>query len=311
MTRKKQGTGLEQSGLLKIVKKFLIKSFTMIRIRLRYRQEISEGDENMSQKIALVTGGTSGIGLGTCRALKRRGCKVYEISRRETGTDPAIEHLQADITKEDQVQKAVQEVYRREGRIDILINNAGYGISGAIEFTPTEEAKKQFDVNFFGMVNVNRAVLPIMRRQHSGRILNLSSVAGQIAIPFQAYYSASKAAVLIYTMALANEVRCFGIHVTAIMPGDIHTGFTAARRKNVEGDDVYEGRITRSVAVMEHDELTGIEPEDAGEFIAKKAFTAFPAPAYTLGSTYALLLTLTRFLSRRVVNYVVGKLYIR
>ena len=199
----------------------------------------------------------------------------------------------------------------REGRIDILINNAGYGISGAIEFTPTEEAKKQFDVNFFGMVNVNRAVLPIMRRQHSGRILNLSSVAGQIAIPFQAYYSASKAAVLIYTMALANEVRCFGIHVTAIMPGDIHTGFTAARRKNVEGDDVYEGRITRSVAVMEHDELTGIEPEDAGGFIAKKAFTAFPAPAYTLGSTYALLLTLTRFLSRRVVNYVVGKLYIR
>lgn len=271
----------------------------------------NEEMEIMAQKIALVTGGTSGIGLGTCRALRQRGCKVYEMSRREKGTDPAIEHLQADITQEDQVQKAVQKVYNREGRIDILINNAGYGISGAIEFTPTEEAKRQFDVNFFGMVNVNRAVLPIMRRQHSGRILNLSSVAGQIAIPFQAYYSASKAAVLIYSMALANEVRSFGIHVTAIMPGDIHTGFTACRRKSVEGDDIYGGRISRSVAVMEHDELTGIEPEDAGEFIARKAFTAFPAPAYTLGRTYAMLLTLTRFISRRIVNYIVGKLYIR
>ena len=166
-------------------------------------------------------------------------------------------HLQADVTDETQVNAAVAEILRREGRIDILINNAGFGISGAVEFTPPQEARRQFDVNFFGMVNMNRAVLPVMRQQGGGRIVNMSSVAAPIAIPFQAYYSASKAAVRTYSLALASEVRPFGIEVCVIMPGDISTGFTAARRKSCGGDDVYNGRIARSVAVMEHDERTG------------------------------------------------------
>ena len=114
-------------------------------------------------RVAVITGGSSGIGLHAARALRSRGLNVYELSRRAENAEPGVTHLQADVTDEAQVDAAVAEVLRREGRIDILINNAGFGISGAIEFTPTQEARRQFDVNFFGMMNINRAVLPVMR----------------------------------------------------------------------------------------------------------------------------------------------------
>ena len=223
------------------------------------------------EKVIIVTGGTSGIGLNTARILAEKGCRVYEFSRRDTGVYPKVTHVQADVTDEAQVNAAVGTVLEREGHIDVVINNAGFGISGAIEFTETAEAQKQFDVNFFGMVRVNHAVLPVMRKQGYGRIINMSSVAAPIAIPFQAYYSASKAAVRTYTMALQSEVKPYGIEVCAIMPGDVATGFTAARRKTPAGDDEYGGRISRSVAVMEHDEQTGITAESAGAFVAEKA----------------------------------------
>lgn len=163
--------------------------------------QINQGSVKSMRKVVIITGGTSSIGLETARLLTSRGCKVYELSRRENGTDVAV-HIQADVTDENQVRNAVESVLRQEGHIDIVINNAGFGISGAIEYTDTEEAIRQFDVNFFGMVRVNRAVLPIMHRQGHGRIINMSSVAAPIAIPFQAYYSASKAAVRTYTLAL-------------------------------------------------------------------------------------------------------------
>lgn len=260
------------------------------------------------EKIVIITGGTSGIGLNTARILTEKGCRVYELSRRETGTDAAI-HIQADVTDEAQVQKAVNTVLEREGRIDVVINNAGFGISGAIEYTDTSEAQRQFDVNFFGMVRVNRTVLPIMHRQGYGRIINMSSVAAPIAIPFQAYYSASKAAVRTYTMALQSEVKPYGIEVCAIMPGDIATGFTAARAKNPAGDDAYGGRISRSVAVMEHDETTGISAEKAGEFVANKALQKKVPVLCTLGGKYKFFVFLTRLLPNRVLVDLVGKIY--
>ena len=191
----------------------------------------------------------------------------------------------------------------------MVINNAGFGISGAIEFTETAEAQKQFDVNFFGMVRVNHAVLPVMRKQGYGRIINMSSVAAPIAIPFQAYYSASKAAVRTYTMALQSEVKPYGIEVCAIMPGDVATGFTAARRKNPAGDDEYGGRISRSVAVMEHDEQTGITAESAGAFVAEKALQKKVPVLCTLGGKYKFFVFLTRLLPNRVLVDLVGQIY--
>ena len=259
-------------------------------------------------KVAVVTGGTSGIGRATALALKDAGYTVYELSRRAEGVE-GLHHISADVTDQQAVNDAAAQIMEAEGRIDVLVNNAGFGISGAIEFTETAEAKALFDVNFFGMVNMNRAVLPIMRQQGGGRIVNMSSVAAPIAIPFQAYYSASKAAVRTYSLALASEVRPFGIEVCVIMPGDIATGFTAARRKSCDGDDAYHGRIARSVAVMEHDEQTGMSAEYAGQFVARRATQKRAKLICTMGHKYALFVFLMRILPTGLATRIVGKIY--
>ena len=180
-----------------------------------------------------------------------------------------------------------------------------------MEFTELCDAKRQFDVNFFGTVNMNRAVLPVMRKQGSGRIVNVSSVAAVAHIPFQTYYSASKAAIESYTCALANEVKHCGITVTAAQPGDICTGFTDARNKSCAGDEVYGGRISRSVAGMEKDERQGMSPEFAGQYIAKLALRGAVKPIYTVGFRYKCLSLLCKLLPCRLRNWIVGALYAR
>ena len=262
----------------------------------------------MDKKIAVLTGGTSGIGMQTALALKSAGYTVYELSRRAQGVE-GLNHLVADVTDEAAVKKAVDEIVAREGKIDVLVNNAGFGISGAVEFTKTEDAKRLFDTNFFGMVNMNRAVVPVMREAGQGRIVNISSVAGQIPIPFQTYYSAAKAATNSYTMALANELRPYGVTVCAVQPGDIKTGFTKAREKTVDGDDVYGGRIGRSVSRMEHDEQTGMDPAVAGKFIANVAMKKKVSPIYTIGASYSFLTFLTRLRSWKTMNKIIGAIY--
>ena len=259
-------------------------------------------------KIAVVTGGSSGIGLAAVRALVRRGCRVYELSRRETGPDCA-HHLRADVTDETSVQAAFSEVLEREGRVDILICCAGYGISGAVEFTTSEDAHRQLEVNFFGVVNACRAVLPAMRRQRGGRIVCISSVAAVVPIPFQTYYSVSKAAINAFCMALQSEVRPFGIRVCAVMPGDIRTGFTAARVKSWAGDELYGGRISGSVAVMEKDERNGMPPERVGEAVARTALARAPRMLRAVGAQYQAIHALTRVIPYDWVSRLVGKIY--
>ena len=259
-------------------------------------------------KIAVVTGGTSGIGRETALYLAKNGCTVYELSRRAEGV-PGLRHIRADVTDEASVGAAVAQILEEAGRIDILVNNAGFGISGAVEFTDTADAQRQLDVNFFGMVRMNRAVIAAMRQQGSGRIVNLSSVAAPVPIPFQTFYSASKAAINSYTMALANELRPFGITVCAVMPGDIKTGFTAARRKVAQGDEVYGGRISRSVQRMEHDEQTGMDPAKAGAFVGGVALKSGHKPLYTIGFSYKAAVLLTKILPARPLNWLIGKIY--
>ena len=159
------------------------------------------------------------------------------------------------------------------------------------------------------MVNVNKAVIPVMRRQASGRIVNLSSVAAPIPIPFQTYYSASKAAINSYTMATANELRPYGVTMCAVQPGDMATGFTAARNKIAVGDDVYGGRISRSVAGMEKDEQSGKGPEVAAEFIRRVATREGVKPLNTIGFQYKFFCLLAKLLPARLLNRLVGMIY--
>ena len=252
-------------------------------------------------KVVIVTGGTSGIGLAAVKALQEWGCTVYALSRR--GDIPC------DVSDEASARAAVQTVLDREGRVDILVNCAGFGISGAGELTPLETAKKQLDVNLFGTANMANAVIPAMRAQGGGRIVNTGSVAGFVPIPFQTWYSAGKAAVQSYTMAMGNELRPFGITLTAVLPGDTKTGFTAARQKIDDPEGLYGGRIERSVERMEHDEQNGVPAEKVGALIAKVALKPHVKPFYIPGFSYNLVNVLMRLLPSGVANRLIGMLY--
>lgn len=261
-----------------------------------------------SQLVAIVTGGTSGIGRETAKYLADAGCRVYAFSRRG-GSDGFARQMRVDVADEQQVRAAVTEIIKREGRIDILVNNAGFGISGAFEFTREADARRLMDVNLFGMNNTIRAVLPHMRAAGRGRIVNMSSVAAPLPIPFQAWYSISKAAVNALTMAVANEVKPYGVSVCCVMPGDIHTGFTAARQKSLDGDDAYGGRIARSVARMERDEVNGMSPERAGRYVGKLALRPRVKPYNAIGLTYKGCVLLSKILPGPLIRFILGKMY--
>ena len=252
-------------------------------------------------KVAVVTGGTSGIGLAAVKALREKGCTVYALSRRG--------EIPCDVSEVNSVRAAVQTVLDKEGRIDILVNCAGFGISGAGELTPLEAAKKQLDVNLYGTANMVNAVIPAMRQQGGGRIVNTGSVAGFVPIPFQTWYSASKAAVQSYTMAMGNELSPFGITLTAVLPGDTRTGFTAARQKIDDPEGLYGGRIERSVERMEHDEQHGVPAQKVGDLIAKVALKRRVKSLYIPGFSYNLVNVLMRLLPSGVANRLIGILY--
>ena len=252
-------------------------------------------------KVAVVTGGTSGIGLAAVKALREKGCTVYALSRRG--------EIPCDVSEVNSVRAAVQTVLDKEGRIDILVNCAGFGISGAGELTPLEAAKKQLDVNLYGTANMVNAVIPAMRQQGGGRIVNTGSVAGFVPIPFQTWYSASKAAVQSYTMAMGNELKPFGITLAAVLPGDTKTGFTAARNKIDDPEGLYGGRIERSVQRMEHDEQNGVPAQKVGDLIARVALKRRVKPLYIPGFSYNLVNVLMRILPSGVANKLIGMLY--
>lgn len=270
--------------------------------------EQKKGDEAM-KKTAVITGGSGGIGLAAADALSEAGYAVYELSRGGKSRAGVV-HITADVTDERAIQRALEEVCRKAGRIDVAVSNAGFGISGATEFTGIDEARRLFDVNLFGAAAFAKAALPYLRETR-GRLIFVGSVAGQISIPFQSYYSASKAAVLSLCEAIRNEVRPFGVSACCMMPGDVRTGFTAARSRSTTGDDLYAGRIARSVAVMEKDEQNGMPPRTVARAIVRAAKRRRVAPVYTVGAGYKLLVFLTRLLPRSLTNYIVGLIYAR
>ncbi|MBE5817275.1 MAG: SDR family NAD(P)-dependent oxidoreductase, partial [Clostridiales bacterium] len=185
----------------------------------------------LMNKVVLVTGASSGIGFACAEYFASKGLKVYGTTRRlsEGKAYPkGVTMLELDICIDESVERAVNAVMKAEGRIDILVNNAGCGIAGAIEDTSVSEAQGQMDTNFMGIHRMCKWVLPYMRSASMGSIVNISSVAGFVPIPFQAFYTASKYAVEAYTRALRLEVKPFGIRVSAVEPGDTCTGLLQA-----------------------------------------------------------------------------------
>lgn len=190
-----------------------------------------------------------------------------------------------DVTVDDSVRVACDSLLEHEGRLDVLINSAGMGIAGALEDTSPAEAREQFEVNLFGVLRVCRAALPIMRRQGSGYIINIGSIGGLVAIPYQGVYSASKFALEGLTECLRMEVMGFGIRVVLIEPGDYRTGFTKNRRLTQESSEnpAYRAAFDRAIQRMATDEQTGPLPDSIAQLVCKVIRTRNPRLRYTAG----------------------------
>lgn len=258
------------------------------------------------QRIVVITGASGGIGKAAAAAFSHAGDRVFDLSRRDTN-DPNATHIRCDVTDEAQCMDAIAAVAEAAGRIDVLLLNAGFGISGAIETTEILTAQKQFDVCLFGAVRVLKAALPHLRKSR-GVVLFTSSVAAVTPIPYQAFYSAAKASINAVVMALRNELKGTGVRVAAVLPGDVKTGFTSTREKNAADTALYPNEGS-AVAKMERDERKGMPPER----VAKRFYTLskqkHPKPFCSVGAGYSALLVLAKLLPARMTCRILGKLY--
>jgi short-subunit dehydrogenase len=239
--------------------------------------------KEVRERVVLVTGASSGIGACCAAYLSGRGYRVYGASRSATAAP-------------------------------VLVNNAGFGIAGAVEDTSVEEAVAQFEVNFFGMFRVCRAALPVLRRQGAGYIINIGSIGGLIAIPYQGFYSASKFALEGLSESLRLEVRSFGIHVVLIEPGDHRTSFTQNRRSTEVSarGSVYRDRFKPALARMASDEQGGPAPDGIARLLYKVINQPNPRLRYTVGpTTQRAAVWLKRLLPNAVVEKIVRGYYAR
>lgn len=247
-------------------------------------------------RVALVTGASSGIGRACAEHLARSGFRVYGTSRRAAALPPAgiqageafgprFSMLRMDVTDAQSIDDGVGWILQREGRLDILVNNAGMGIAGPIESTSLEEAKKQFEVNFFGVFGLCRAVLPTLRRQGGGYIINIGSIGGAIAIPYQAFYSASKFALEGLSEALRLEVGPLGVRVVVVEPGDHKTRFTENRQPIARANEesIYSRPFRSALTRMMEDEQAGPDPDKIACLVHRIVDTRSPRLRYTVG----------------------------
>lgn len=272
----------------------------------------------MKQNIVLLTGASAGIGKSAAEQLMNKGNIVYGASRsggeakenKENGGKiiPVI----MDVNDEDGIKKVIQQIINEQGRIDAVVCNAGNGIAGSIEDTSIEEAKYQFETNFFGVLKTIQACLPVFRNQNYGKIITVSSVAGIIPIPFQAFYSSVKAALLIFMNALALEVKPYGIQCSTILPGDTKTDFTSSRKYTKASqteNSVYLKKMKASVSRMEKDEQNGMDPADVAKAIVWQITHKKVHTFYVTGIQYQIIYHLFNVLPTDFRLWVIGKLY--
>ena len=259
-------------------------------------------------KIILITGASSGMGYETARILAEQGHRVYGAARRvqkiEELASYGVQALPLDITDEASIIACVKTIIDCEGRIDVLINNAGYGYFGAIEDVPMSDAKHQFEVNIFGLARMTQEVLPYMRKQHSGRIVNLASVAGHVTLAFGAWYNATKYALEAFSDALRMEVKPFGIDVVIIEPGAIRTNWGIIAADHLRDSSVggaYEKTASRMAEGLRKMYLSKIptDPKVISRKIARAAVCRCPKTRYRTGRGAKFMVLLHTLLPAR------------
>ena len=261
--------------------------------------------------IVFITGISSGFGLETARLLSQEGHTVYGTVRREVEPLPKVNYLQVDVRDKQAVTDGVRQIIEKEGRIDVLVNNAGMGIGGPLEFATEEEIRLQMDTNFMGLVHCVDAVLPYMRQQKSGKIIALSSIGGLMGLPFQGFYSASKFAIEGYCEALRLETKKLGIKVVVLRPGDFSTGFTGSRKKVSDGEALQAYPIYKAaIEKVEHDENGGLKPVVLARKISSIIQKKNPRNGYVVASfEQKLSVLLKRILPSKWFARILGSYY--
>jgi len=257
---------------------------------------MSGNQAQQTRPVAIVTGASAGIGEATARALHAAGYRVFGTYRRPPATrSPGIEYLAGDVTSDESVKATVGEVLSKTGRIDLLVNNAGVGLLAGAEESSVEQAKSLFDVNLFGVIRMTNAVLPTMRRQGSGRIVNISSVMGLIPAPFMALYSASKHAVEGYSESLDHEIRGSGVRVVLVEPAYTRTSFEGNLYQGDRQLDVYQLARSNAEAVFRDGMKNADTPELVASAVVKASTEANPHRRYAAGRTARQVSLLRRF----------------
>jgi short-subunit dehydrogenase len=236
-------------------------------------------------KVVLITGASSGIGKSIANYLSERGMIVYGTSRtKKEDAALAYKMIALDVLDVKSIEKAISVIVENEGRLDVLVNNAGMGITGPIEDTPTEEMKKVFNTNLFGAIDVMKAVLPQMRKQHSGKIINVTSIAGYMGLPFRGVYSATKGALEIITEATRMEVKQFGVDVVNVAPGDFATNIAAGRYHTpVFENSAYKEKYQENLNLMDAHVDGGMNPEVMAKAVFKIIESKNPNIHYKVG----------------------------
>jgi len=249
-------------------------------------------------KIVFITGISSGLGKQTATYLAEKGYCVYGTSRRPIEHGTNIHLVEMDVTDPKSVQLAVNTVIQKEGHIDVLINNAGMGFSGSVEDTTYEEARYQLETNFFGQFHTIQAILPFMRMQKSGTIINISSIVGIMGVPFQGLYSVSKFAIEGLSEVLRMELKEFNINVVLVNPGDFNTPFTANRKIITKAGPTspYYQQFDKTMKVIVKDETGGLSPT----VLAKKIYSILqkkkPCPRYVVASAEQKLAVILKYI---------------
>lgn len=235
-------------------------------------------------KVVLVTGASSGIGKSIALLLSSKGNKVYGTSRNPKDENLGFEMLALDVTKPESISKCIDTILKNDNKIDVLINNAGMGITGPVEDTPTEEMRRVFDTNFFGAVDVIKAVLPHMRKNGFGQIVNITSIAGYMGLPYRGIYSATKGAFELTMEALRMEVKEFGITVTNVAPGDVATNIAAGRYHTpVFENSAYKEKYQANLNLMDEHVDSGMSPEKMAQKVCQILQKKNPKVHYKVG----------------------------
>jgi NAD(P)-dependent dehydrogenase (short-subunit alcohol dehydrogenase family) len=262
------------------------------------------------KKVILITGISSGFGKKTAELLAHNGHIVYGTIRTDCEVDPAIHVLKMDLMDAHSIKNAVDEVIKNEGCIDILINNAGMHLGGPIEEAPAELFTRQMATNVNGLVYMLQAVLPHMRDQSQGTIINFSSIGGLMGLPFQPFYSASKFAIEGLSEALRIEVKNFNIKVIVINPGDFHTNNTANRTNITVAGGPYEAQFKKSLEEIENDENGGWDPIILAQKIVRIVECKNPKNRYIIASfVQKLAVFLKKILPEKAFSNLLGSFY--